>query len=65
MILQLNPTIPMCCPKGCGHAIAVLDYSQEHDLIWVIALDETGEIWSYANRHVRMQQNITMGRIYK
>lgn len=62
MIIQLNPTIPMSCPKGSGHAIAVIDYSQEHNLIWVIALDETGEIWSISNPQVRMQKNITMGR---
>ena len=62
MITQLNPTIPMTCSKGSGHAIAVIDYSQEHNLIWVIAIDETGEIWSFPNTQVRMQKNITMGR---
>jgi hypothetical protein len=65
MIIQLNPTIPMTCPAGAGHAIALLDYSQEHHLIWVIAIDETGEIWSYPNPKVRMQHNITMNRLLK
>jgi len=65
MILQLNPSIPMSCPKGNGRAIAVIDYSEEDHLIWVIALDDTGEIWSYQNPFVRMQQNITMNRILK
>ncbi len=53
----------MSCPKGKGQAIAVIDYSLEHNLIWVIAIDETGEIWSYQNHEVRMQDNITMGRL--
>ena len=60
---QLNPPIPMSCPKGKGMAIAVIDYGPEYNLIWVIAIDETGEIWSYQNPEVRMQKNITMGRL--
>jgi len=61
-ILQLNPTIPVSCAKGDGYAIALIDYSEEHHLYWVIALNATGEIWTLANPEVRMQKNITMGR---
>jgi hypothetical protein len=61
-ILQLNPSIPMTCHKGDGYAIALVDYSEEHHLYWVIALNETGEIWMLPNPQVRMQKNITMGR---
>jgi hypothetical protein len=64
MILQLNPTIPMTCSKGHGYAIALIDYSQEHHLHWVIAIDSTGEIWTLPNTDVRMQKNISMGRQY-
>ena len=56
MILQLNPTIPMSTPKGSGYAIAVIDYSQEHNLYWVIAIDDSGEIWTYPNTEVRMTE---------
>lgn len=62
MILQLNPTIPMSCPRGDGYAIALIDYSQEHSLYWIIAITETGEIWTYPNERVRMLMNITLGR---
>jgi len=65
MIIQLNPPIPMSCPKGNGRAIILIDYSAEDHLIWVIAMDDTGEIWSYQNPFVIMQQNITMNRIFK
>lgn len=63
MITQLNPSIPMSCPKGDGFAIAVIDYSEEHHLFWIIAITATGEIWTYANPQVRMQNNISMNRI--
>jgi hypothetical protein len=60
---QLNPTLPMTVEgKGSGYAVAVIDYGPEHHLIWVVALDESGEIWSAPNPQVRMQGNWTMGR---
>lgn len=61
-ILQLNPTIPMWTAKGVGYAIAMIDYSQEHSLLWVIALNETGEIWAMPNEDVRLVRNYSVGR---
>lgn len=61
-ILQLNPTIPLNTPKGDGQAIMVIDYGSEHNLIWTVIIDSTGEIWSFQNPHVRAQKNITMDR---
>jgi hypothetical protein len=48
--------------KGSGFAFAVIDYGQEHHLIWGVAIDGTGEIWSAPNPKVRMRSNWTMGR---
>ena len=62
MMLQLDPTIPMMTPKGPGYALFVVDYSQEHHLMWVVALDDGGEIWMFENPEVRVQSNFTLGR---
>ena len=62
MILQLNPTIPLKTPKGKGQALALIDYGSEHNLLWVTAIDDTGEIWTFPNSEIRAQKNITMGR---
>lgn len=60
---QLDPTMPLhVIGKGDGYALAVIDYGQEHNLIWVTAISDTGEIWCAPNSHVRMQPNWTMGR---
>lgn len=60
---QLDPPIPLhVLDKGPGFAIAVIDYGQEHNLIWVTAINETGEIWCAPNPKVRLQPNWTMGR---
>lgn len=64
MLTQLNPTIPVnVIGKGDGFALAVIDYGQEHNLIWVTAITETGEIWCAPNPKVRMDRNWTMGRL--
>jgi hypothetical protein len=64
MIIQLNPTIPIVTPKGKGQALVLIDYGSEHNLMWVTAIDKTGEIWTFSNPEVRAQINITMGRYY-
>ncbi len=62
MILQLDPPIELSTPKGNGLCWFIVDYGPEHHLIWVVAIDETGEIWSFANPEVRATKNITMNR---
>jgi len=60
---QLDPTLPIhVLGKGDGFAFAVIDYGQEHNLVWVTAISGTGEIWCAPNPQVRMQANWTMSR---
>jgi hypothetical protein len=62
-VTQLNPPIPMhVIGKGDGFALALIDYSQEHHLVWVVAINETGELWSAPNPIVRMQSNWSLQR---
>ena len=65
MLTQLNPPLPLITPKGKAWAHIVIDYGQEHDLLWVCFQDDTGECWTWSNRDVRIQENITMGRTKK
>ncbi len=63
MFTRLEPPIPLhVLEKGNGYAIGVIDYGQEHNLIWVTAIDATGEIWCAPNPKVRMQENWSLGR---
>ena len=63
MFTQLNPPIPLTVlDKGKGYAVGIIDYGQEHNLIWVTALSDSGEIWCAPNPQVRFQANWTMGR---
>jgi hypothetical protein len=64
MFTQLNPYIPLYVVdrKTTGQAIGVIDYSKDDDLLWVIILDDTGEIWCVNNRNVRGVKNYSFGR---
>jgi hypothetical protein len=62
-ILQLNPPIPVYVKdRGTAQAMFLIDYSPEHQLFWVCFMDETSEIWTVDNIHVRAQKNISLGR---
>ena len=61
-MIQLNPTIPLITPKGPGWAFFLIDRSQEHDLEWVVFLDNSGECWTFRNSDVRIQKNSTFQR---
>ena len=62
MFTQLNPPLPLDTSKGRGYALAVIDYGLEHNLIWVTALNDTGQIWCIPNSDARMLPNWTAGR---
>lgn len=61
MILQLNPPLPLDTPKGPAWAHFILDYGQEHDVLWGCFVKETGECWWVANRDVRLEKNWSLG----
>ncbi len=48
--------------RAKGKPSPSIDYGEEHNLIWVVALDDSGEIWCAPNPKVRMRSNWTMGR---
>jgi hypothetical protein len=63
-MLQLNPTIPIVrLSDGMnGYAMVIIDYSQEHHLLFVCAMANC-EIWTLSNKDIRMQDNISLGRL--
>ena len=61
-MIQLNPTIPVITPKGNGWAFFLIDRSQEHDLEWVVFLDNGGYCWTFKNSDIRIQKNSTLHR---
>jgi len=62
MLLQLNPPVPVITPHGTGLAHVLIDYGAEHDLLWIVFQDKDGECWTWNNKEIRAQVNVTMGR---
>lgn len=61
-LIQLNPSIPVeVVGKGKGYAVGWVDYGDAHNLIWIVALAESGEFWCAPSKDVRAQTNWTMG----
>ena len=65
MIVQLDPIVPLETPKGKAFAHFLIDYGEEHHLMWVCFQDDTGECWTWPNYSIRIQQNPTFGRDFK
>jgi len=63
MILQLNPMIPIVRVSDNmeGYAFLIIDYSQEHNLLFTCAM-ENGEIWTLCNKDIRFDTNISLNR---
>jgi hypothetical protein len=63
MMLQLNPMLPIVrnSDKMKGYAFMVIDYSQEHDLLFTCAMDN-GEIWTLNNKEISISNNISLRR---
>lgn len=63
MIIQLNPMLPIfrVSDEMEGYAFLVIDYSQEHNLLFTCAMDN-GEIWTLSNQEIRFCKNISLNR---
>jgi hypothetical protein len=63
-MLQLNPMLPIVRNSDGmrGYAFLVIDYSQEHDLLFTCAMDN-GEIWTLSNKDIKVDKNISLGRV--
>lgn len=64
-MLQLNPNLPIIRVKDKmkGFAFMVIDYSQEHNLLFVCAMQD-GEIWCLPNSEIRIQSNQSLNRTF-
>ena len=63
MMLQLTPMLPIIrkSDKMKGYAFMVIDYSQEHDLLFTCAMDNGG-IWTLNNKEISIGNNISLRR---
>jgi hypothetical protein len=61
-IFEPKNRIEVLTPKGNGIIWLVTDYGHETDTIYTIIINETGELWQYVHKDIKVKQNITFGR---
>lgn len=54
--------VEVSTPKGNGIIWLVTDYGHETDTIYTVIIDETGELWQYTHKDIKIRKNITFGR---
>jgi len=64
-MLQLSPELPFWHEPSAQlcFAFLVIDYTPDHDLLWVCKMQNSGEIWCVANKELRAVENISLGRL--
>ena len=64
IILELNTPLPVkVLPKNDdGMAHFILDYGTEHDTLWGIFLNQSGEFWWVPTKEIRMGKNWSFNR---
>lgn len=66
--VQLDPALPyMCLINGAwrhAYCHGWLDYGIEGELLHVCYSVETGEQWTLRSKDIRLQTNLTLGRVF-
>ena len=62
MIYEPHNRLEVNTPKGNGIIWLVTDYGHETDTIYTVMLDETGEMWQFTHKELRVRMNQTFGR---
>lgn len=52
-------------PKGPGVIWLVMDYGHETDTVYTVIINDTGELWQFTHKDIRVKNNITFKREIK
>ena len=64
-IYEPKNRLDVVTPNGDGVIFLVTDYGHETDTIYTIIINDTGELWQYRHKEIRVKSNITFGRYEK
>ena len=62
LIYEPHNRLEVDTPKGRGIVWIVIDYGHETDTIYTVIIDDSGEMWQFTHKDLRVRQNITFGR---
>ena len=64
-IYEPKNRVEVATPNGDGVIWVITDYGHETDTIYTIIINQTGEMWQYTHRDIRVKNNITFNRVIK
>ena len=62
MIYEPRNRVEVTTPKGKGVIWLVTDYGHETDTVYTILINDTGEMWQFTHKDIRVRENITFNR---
>ena len=62
VIFEPKNRVEVTTSKGKGIIWLVIDYGHESDTIYTVILDDSGEMWQFTHKDMRVRPNITFGR---
>jgi len=63
IVYEPNNRVDVTTPKGDGVIWMVMDYGHESDTIYTIILNDSGQMWQYTHKDIRVKNNITFNRV--
>ena len=62
MIYEPRNRIEVKTSEGDGVILFITDYGHETDTIYTVVLNDSGEMWQFVHKDIRVKSNITFGR---
>jgi hypothetical protein len=62
LIHELQQVLFADTPKGLALIKFMIIEGIDSDILWVTAIQETGECWTFSNEDIRFAKNLTIGR---
>lgn len=62
-IIELQNRVEVITPKGSAFLWLVTDYGTETSKLFTVIQDDTGEIWEWLPKDLKIKDNISFGRI--
>jgi hypothetical protein len=65
MMYEPSNRVEVNTPKGPGVIWLVMDYGHETDTVYTVIINDTGELWQFTHKDIRVKNNITFRREIK
>lgn len=62
MIFEPVNRVEVETPKGVGIIWLVIDYGHETDTVYTVIINETGEMWQFTHKDIKVRKNLTFRR---